>query len=315
MKLRKFSLLLALLSIIGIGFITSCSDNSTTPTENTAVPNAPTGLMANSIDKSTVGLKWTLSSSEKDSLFKGYTIDITGGASMNTIELAKGSTNVDISNLSIGTEYTFTVKAVYTNGKTSVAAVISWAPAYRFTDIKLYESASGYGSGLQLYEATSGLPQNLTVGNKEKWDIGLDTKLESYDIGTPYLLSYTGFDETNTKKTLIIIDTLHKNVTSLDDVYDTQLMMPTTANSVNFNGVTTGFIIVVKTVEGNFAKILLKPSGGQLLQGTSPNRYVLVDISYQKIVNKPYALAAPGNPYSKKLENNAIITNIKKTEY
>ena len=39
----------------------------------------------------------------------------------------------------------------------------------------------------------------------------------------------------------------------------------------------------------NYAKVLVKYNNGSFLQGTSPNRYVEFEISYQKVTGVPYA--------------------------
>jgi hypothetical protein len=41
--------------------------------------------------------------------------------------------------------------------------------------------------------------------------------------------------------------------------------------------------------EYHYAKILIKYVNGSFLQGTSPNRYVEFEISYQKVAGVPYA--------------------------
>jgi len=107
---------------------------------------------------------------------------------------------------------------------------------------------------------------------------------------------------TNPRATLISSKVVSSGATSLDDVFETQAlgdatvnMKPDSARYIRVDNFSNNIVFFARTVEGNFAKILVKAAGGKLLQGTSPNRYVEMDISYQSAVNVPYAFVRGGN--------------------
>ena len=164
----------------------------------------------------------------------------------------------------------------------------------------MYETASSnYGSGLQLFDSAAGTPLNLKVVDGKWWDLYLDTRNNEYWIGSPNKSSYT-ITEPNATPLYIYTNAQTNavnNYASLDDVWDTALPTPTTATSWDCTtpSVTNGFILVAKAynnstgVYSNYAKILVKVKNGSILQGAEPNRYVEMDISYQKLIDAPYA--------------------------
>jgi len=85
-------------------------------------------------------------------------------------------------------------------------------------------------------------------------------------------------------------------VDSLNQLFETEAFGATTLAEVlaNFNNQRRGFVIVLRTQDGNWAKVFVKADAqGNILRGTAPNRYVELEISYQKTPNVPYALPAP----------------------
>jgi hypothetical protein len=287
--LSSAALALAALTIVSCG-------TTTNPVTITA-PNPVDSLQATSINANTVRVRWTASPTAG---VAGYRIIVLNGTSEVTRVTPTG-TIADIAGLTAGTVYTFRVQA-RTSDTVSTAKDIQWSPAGRVTlsnvngPIYLYESASSLGSGLAFQGGTA---RNLSVRDIGQWDIGLDTKLDmagavSYDIGTPATLSYTtpGMTFKNTQMST----TVYKNIDSLNQVFDTQLF-PSTFVAINrytFTRDTRGFVIVVKTAEGNFAKIFVKAVNGVILRtaaGSTSNRFIEVEISYQPVANIPYAIA------------------------
>ena len=102
------------------------------------------------------------------------------------------------------------------------------------------------------------------------------------------------------------------NVSSLDEVYESVDLTSGTLEEAlyNFNAQDAAgapFAFVVKTENGNFAKVLVKATGGSLLQGTAPDRYVDLEISYQSGVDVPYAVKAKQDgPVWKKIDETVI---------
>lgn len=270
-----------------------CEPNSNDPVDPPATSvGAVTNLMANSKDYQTVRLKWNASSSATAADFGGYTVTVTGGAAaVQPVSVAKGITTAEITGLTEGTRYTFTVKAKNTAGAESSAQQIEWSPATRYTGIKLYETLSSNGSGLDLQTSANNF-EVIKVADRLRWDLGLDTRDNENSIGSPKLLSYFGVADTAALRTTLVSEA-YEGQTSLDAFYDTQIYNMTNAQRrIVFANTSGSFIIGVRTADGNFAKVLVKSVGGSIFQGTGTNRYVELDISYQSATGIPYALTA-----------------------
>jgi len=310
--MKNLWLMLALAAALVV--LPAC-ESETTPTDPVETkPVAPTALMATSLDADKIALKWTIAD---DTARKGYVITIKNMTTNQSNELTvadEASTNMSISGLTEGVVYSFTVRAINVTVESDPSPTIMWSPAKRVvTNLKLYETDSEQGSGIELPSRA-----NLTVSAGDKWDICLDTRDESFDIGSPTISSYT--DDSNppkfVKNGLVARKTLlgkaWGNVTSLDEVYESvDLTSETLEESLyNFNAQNTAgapFAFVVKTESGNFAKVLVKAVGGKLLQGTAPDRFVELEISYQSGANVPYAVTAKQDGPTWKKVNNSVI--------
>lgn len=261
-------------------------------------PEPIVSLEANSIDNQTVGLKFEGSPSESNALFDGYYLKITPGTFPEE-KIPVGSKNLyKVQGLTEGTEYTFTVYAKYTNGEVSLEKSIKWSPATRYSaDIRVYEYASTRGSGLNLNDA-SGEPTTLTIANASKWDICLDTRNDKLVIGSPKASDYTDanfkFGNGQSARDLDVYN-VYTTINDLDDVFDTKAINEyanPTQKVYDFTNSTTGFVMFVKTYPGTssyYAKVLVKANNGKILQGTAPDRYVQLSVSYQKVAGVPYA--------------------------
>lgn len=280
----------------------ACEETTTSPDDNNnnppAKPQAPTGLMATSKNATSVILKWTPSTSESDSKFVGYVLKVTGGNTMAPISIAKGVTTYTVAGLEEGIKYTFSLQAKFSNDELSDAATIMWSPASRFeknendAEIRIYETASDFGSGLQLYGPEK-LPRTLKVSDGANWTIGLNTK-SGILLGSPKELDYN-YGSTPTAATEIA-DVI-TGVNSLDEIFDSQALSAKTFTSkkidlTKYNG-NIAFALRYKQpgqTEWNYAKVFVKYVGGSFLQGPSPNRYVSVIISHQVKPGVPYAI-------------------------
>lgn len=320
MKNRLF-----LLSLVVMGaFVAGCEDTSTnTPVK--FIPAPPSNLMALSMSETSVRLKWTPSPSESNTEFQGYRITTTSGTqTFNPITTAKGQTIVEIVGLDAGKIYTFSVAAI-TADTASSSISIEWAGAKRFRGIRAFETASANGSGIRLLDGT-----NLTIANGTEWDVCLDTRVvrgqENWAFGSPGASTYTD-DNGNflrgaqagqrSKATIILSDSGAMGYTpyvvladSLEAVFESQAI-GTGKKHVqimveNLQNQTKSLVFYAMVAPDNsaapnlaqyrFAKILLKASGGAVLQGTSPNRYVEIDYSIQPAVGVPYALVGGFTP-------------------
>lgn len=263
-------------------------------------PAPPTNLMANSKDLQSVNLKWTASASASAADFSAYELVVTpaNGTAMAPITIAKGATKYTVAGLTEGTVYSFSLrsKSAATTNNMSNAVVVQWSPATRYSGIRLYETASSqFGAGIDLSTG-----EVLKFSSAANWDIALDTRVINGVVddalGAPSLLTYNISNPRNTLISAKIIT----NASSLDDVFETDVlgaggMKPDSARYIHIAEFSGSFVFFAKTIDGNFAKILVKSTNGKLLQGTAPNRYVELDISYQSAANVPYAFVRGGN--------------------
>jgi hypothetical protein len=213
----------------------------------------------------------------------------------------------DITGLRSGTVYRFELYATWADttrdtARSRTAAVVRWSPATRYTTfadgspIRIYETDSQFPSGLDL-EGPDGRPRALTVRDGNEWDLCLDTRGGDYEIDSPGLSSY---NITNPRRTLIdtlrLKDPKYLAVDSLNQVFETEAFGATTLAEARarFNNQRRGFLIILRTQDGNWAKVFVKADAqGNILRGSGSDRYVELEISYQKTPNVPYALPAP----------------------
>jgi len=297
--------------ILGLILITALSAflfvacDETTATED-PVPKPISNLMATSIDSATVALKFDASPSEIEALFKEYVVEITPGT-FSPIIIPKGTTIANITGLPEIKEYTFSIKAVFSNGKASVPVSVKWAPAHRYNfSIRVYEYASSRGSGL-VFQDDDGQPRTLTAASNVKWDICLDTRNNIYQIGSPKASDYTddkgNYNNNNQPARNLDIYKVVENVDKLSDVFDSQGIDKNPnplQKMIDFTTKTKGFVLFVKSYPpgnpaGNFAKVFVTAKNGVILQGTAPDRYVELEVSYQKTPGLPYAITNKNN--------------------
>lgn len=294
MKLFNIKSFLAVL-FLSMFLMTAC-DETTDPID-TDVPEPAKNLMATSLDATSIKVKWTASTSETNTLWAGYYITVTGddGSSLTPVTVTADKNPYTITGLTEGTVYTITVKAKFTNGELSTAAEVKWSPASRFTQtafsepIMIYEYASDYGSGLQLYNPDESGPQVRKTTSKDLWDLGLDTRSGNLLFGSATQISMG----TGTPAATEISDPLVAS--SLDEVYGSAALSNLTFSekTIDLSAQTGSFVIVVRSKGNNatynYAKILVEKGTSGFLQGTSPDRYLRVYISYQKKAGVPYA--------------------------
>lgn len=283
-KYKSLLAAMTLATLITVG----CNENTVDPTDT--APNAPTALMATSLGASEIGLKWTVPTGT----YTGYKLRMTATGVDTTITISTAATSsFQVSGLTEGTKYTFALNSVNGTAVSGTAPSITWSPATRFTkfedgnEIRIYESSSTKGSGLRLYNPATKFPDIYTVNSGSQWDIGIDNKgiADSLDTGSPGALSFT---INNPRVTLM--GKIYNNVSSLDEVYETADLTVSSQGLYTLpNSSASGYAFVVKTAEGNFAKVLVKQALGKILQGTAPDRYVTLEVSYQMVAGVPHA--------------------------
>lgn len=296
MKIFRLFSLLAFLTLSTLIF-TACEEDSDDPVSaDKPLPAAPTNLRATSLSSTEVQLKWDRSASHDSSWFAGYELTITGGSPMTPIKIGKVD-NYKVTGLQEGVIYTFTLKSVNTDNKTSTGSTsVIWSPASRFvdSDIRMYVFESTNGSGLTLYGANN-KPQNLKATERAQWHLGLDNRTTgALWFGSAKLIDIG----TATPTDKVEIADRYWETNSLDNVLEKAAL-----NTYNFaerrvnllqldKG--TGLVFVVRVMRQgqtnwNYAKVLVERGSGGFLQGTGNDRYIQMKISYQKTVGVPYA--------------------------
>ncbi len=283
----KYKSLLATATLVAL-IMVGCNENTTDPTDS--VPNAPTSLMATSNSSTQISLKWTPPTA---GTFKSYTLQVTATGLDTTFTISDATAAGFVATgLTNGTKYTFSLKSVNGTAKSATAATISWSPATRFAnDIRIYEASSSKGSGLRLYNDITLAPEVLNISGGSLWDFGIDNKgiTDSLDSGSPGALSFV-----IAPRRITLMGKIYSNVTSLDDIYESADLTVSSEGAYTLPNVATGgYCMVLKTADGNFAKVLIKSVGGKILQGTAPDRYCQVEISYQTAKGVPHAEVKP----------------------
>lgn len=297
--MRFTKLALAGVMIFALG-IAGCNENDNPITPPTA-PDAPTGLMATSKNATTVSLKWTAPAAGVTPT--GYEISYAAGGTTKTMDAS--ATSADVVGLNEGTIYTFSVKAKNGTASSSASNAVMWAPAKRLTGtFKLYSSkSSANGSGLQFSTASV-----LKIGQGELWDICFDDKDGRPLLGSPGVSGYVDANNQfpNGKDAKIVaLGRDYLGVNSLDEIFDVDSLSvaPTGGFKEVLKDLSTvpdktkgyGFVVRSRTDAAtvNFAKVLVKSVGGNFVQGTGDEKFVEIEVSYQTMVNTPYALVAP----------------------
>lgn len=303
----KKTLIMAFAAVLTI-FVVSCSDTTTGPADDTRTPGAPDSAVATSKSENSILVKWTASSDAADTAFVGYIVKITGDDQTTSTDTTT-SVFIEVSGLTMGTVYTFEISSLFTNGNTSAAEVVSWSPAIRFETInggqtiKLYETDSKNGSGVDLYDEATMQPKNLTIGYGNDWTLGLDTRENMVYFGSPTLIDYNwptgvvpGYTEICTNKWF------QTDVESLDDCFDSYALNIPSNDFEEFavdlnallNSVDKNIVFIIRTKEDgkddfHYAKVLLKKQNNSWLTGSGDNEHVEIEASYQVKANVPYA--------------------------
>jgi hypothetical protein len=151
-----------------------------------------------------------------------------------------------------------------------------------------------------MFDPTGGAPKVRTVANGDDWDLGLDTRNSKIIFGSATQIDY-GY--TGTPKPTQIFGEKYFEAQSLNDLFDSQAMnaggndakyvektfdITSVASSNNL-------IFYVRKINSsgkyNYAKVMIlkNPSGAGYMQGPTSNRYIELQISYQKTADVPYA--------------------------
>ena len=320
MILKSFLLGSTLIAALVIG---GCNENDTPtdPTPTGVAPKAVTNLVAVSLSETSVGLRWN---SPVDTSLAGYDVSwkSSDGTDSGSVSVAPATdTTQDATGLKVGKTYSFTVKTKR-GTLLSTGVSVTWAGAQRFsndaanaaTTIRLYEKASSNGSGLTLDPSLGG-PRNMSVATPSAAvQLGfIVDPAGKVVIGAAY--SFPEFKNVDKFDSNTYVSTQSWVANGLSDWFLTQSLdkyIPADGNlrAFTFEATvtgTTGQGFVARTgATGNYhyARIFVNNVGGKLLQGTAPNRYVELTISYQNTPNVFFAKRGAESPvgvYSRRM--------------
>ncbi len=269
-------------------------------------PEPPANASAASRDEQSVILSWDAAPADANnwSAFQDYVVYITPDAGGQMDPVTTEETSIVVDGLQDGEVYSFEIKARYTSSEESVnGAIIEWAPAgrYEFTGngvtIKLYESNSSLGSGLDLFYADDSAPAVWTVDDGDLWNLGIYTRNQGeLQFGSAGLFSYNFIGTPNSAE----ISTTYWDADDIDNTLENQALDNYQYDEILIDLLDASLqqsskVFYVRVMEPgendyNYAKVLVKYQNGSFLQGTSPNRYIECVVSYQ---------SAPGVPYAK----------------
>jgi hypothetical protein len=313
MSVRKLVLSSALVALMGFVAI-GCNENPSDPINTGSV----TGLKASSMSATSVALSWTAVTGATSYDVKWVPVSSATASSGST---SATGTSATATSLQANTEYTFTVTARDASGTIGTGSSIVWAGATRHTStlttqyIRMFEKDSDQPSGLNLNVAGSPMLVHLAVSSTDpKAQLAMyvyhragQTNPDSIIVGPVYaLVEYRVANDPNLTRvdSSVYISATTTQVASLNDWYlsaplntmiaaNSNVMAyvfkPTTAGGTIAGG--QGFVVRTGTAPSNYhyARVVIRPVGGQMLGGTKPNRYVDLEISYQDGVNVPYA--------------------------
>jgi hypothetical protein len=264
---------------------------------------SPRDLVAASIDDSTVGLNW----GAPDNYVSEYLVSWRGEQQQDTGSLIASATSVRIGGLRSGQPYSFEVAALR-GTSLSATAEIRWAPAMRFkaesgrdSTIRIYESASAYGSGLAIYPALGG-PRRVSIYTQGA-QLALTTvpaDPDHFEIGTVYARLGATVDSSVYISTHTYItgslDEWHHNEALDGDILSDGNRRVFYLPAMISDALGRGFFVRI-SVQGRqyYGRVLINNVEGRLLQGTSPDRYIEVTVSYQAAPDLPFARNQRGN--------------------
>jgi hypothetical protein len=291
--------------------LTSCTDDEEEPEK--VLPKAPTNLQATSLSDTEVMIRWTVSEDHEAEGFEGYklsVIDETGNAvlSNQAINDYQAGGVVTVTGLTEGKIYDFTVVAVNGDGD-SEPITIKWSPAIRLNqtvnegEIRLYGSASQFGSGMRIYAEDDLFdargPEILTIAQKAAWHFAFDDTNDMFRFGSADEVSI-GANAANPEFPGQMSNAY--NASSLNDVFDSQALNQSTFTNKLFTlsdsqyADYAGVVLAIRvpTAESgvyHYGKILIKknPAGGFVFNSGTSDQYIDCVVSYQRTANVPYA--------------------------
>jgi hypothetical protein len=302
-----------LLALLSLGIvIAGCSVNDLNSPANTSIGTFQ-GIEASSVSETSVRLRWK-GSAETGVIYGLHWQAVSTRGDSGTI--FQSDTVMIVNGLRSGEAYSFSATD-YRDGNIltpipgSSKSVI-WATARHYiteastNPIRLYETGSNVGSGLVL-DTVRGGPRNVDLrrsSNADQVQLALYTSREdtsTFKIGPAY--AFSSYRTQYAVDSTIFISRATEPVPGLNSWYSfspiDRLIDPDgnlkayTLPALQPDSLGQGFY-VRSGRQGNYhyARVFIVNLNGVLLQGSAPNRFVELEISYQPTANLPYAKAA-----------------------
>ena len=279
------------------------SDSETTSPPATTTIVAPTNLRAFSAGPNSVGLLWSLSTSESDASFNNYLVTTKdpSGTVTGVSNVAKGTPNFTILSLVEGTIYTFVVRSTGAAGVVSTDSVsVRSSPTRRYTQdstngpaIQVYELRSTLGaSGLQFNSNNAyAKVRSLNGGNPDR--LFCDIYIDSVGGGA-ICFKNIGLLPSYSRNTFFSNEPLRDAA----DLNDPRSAPPDT-NSYQLNRVDVPSGVVAQskilyarsTTDNKYVRILIQKNASTnlLYSGSGSDRYVTLQLSYQNAIGNWFA--------------------------
>lgn len=307
-KLIVNAVVLATVALGGMWLGCNSSDNGTNPPPSETTIAGPSHLRAYSVDSTSVGLTWSVSTQEADTNLINYLLAIrdTLGNSRPSLTFVKGTAGTVVTGLQEGVVYVFTIRANVTSGAISNdSSTVRWSPAKRLDSeagapINVFETADqNHPSGLDIYSPSSDGPvtRSLTGAGNQLIDVFVETQSGSSDLKINSA-SLSNVIPAPQRITSFCPD----SVTSSNDLNTDPRLTPPPASSfstlsitVPASGATNGRIYWGKTNDGNYFRMLIVYNGTSLISGPTGQRFITVKLSYQRTAGNPYARPIRGH--------------------
>jgi len=299
------------ITLLIVFVFTACSDDEEDPYIPPPIVNptplAVGSMKAGAVSETSIRIQWEHSPSRDSSWFEEYHVEVIPPPPLVSWfdTVSKSSNAVTFTGLSNATVYIFKVTAVSDSGKVSPAKEIEWAASKHFNTtsgnpIRVYGAASSFGSGLRLFNGTE--PEVFNVAQGANWHLGLLARNDTLWFGSASVIGPKFNSWTNPTLTPVYIGDVYYDESTLgltgDNYYQALNTMTFTAKHIDLKessiaAKSQGLVFFVRVgsnhATANYAKVIVRKSGGAYLQGTSPNQYIEVVVSYQTAAGVPYA--------------------------
>lgn len=292
---RHLSAAVALIAVLD-----GCSEQATDGGTEATRLHPISGLGAYSAGIDAVGLAWTPSPSRLSDEMLDHQVtarSVPGDSLVADHSVPRGDTTFIVNGLTEGATYRFDVMVRPTttaqDKASSLPTTIRWSPARRQPTqsggptIRVYESASGTNpSGLIVFGG--GTPRATSLQNPSPLSDTLLTDLYLFTVNaTTLVLRSAHLYPGRSIPRSVRFSSVVRQVNSLDDPAasppDTSTYTASnTSIALTASTVASSSIYFVRSGDLRYARLLfVRQSGGTLIGGTAPDRYIDLEISYQ----------------------------------